>query len=95
MGRRKLALDPCVDCGTDKSDMTCPLSHPLEELLEELADQGYDAQLDEIDARVARSPFCKCTNCGARGRFNYTGMKSARSYRAFWSCRACGHWVEV
>lgn len=95
MARRKLALDPCVDCGTEKSDMTCPAPDPLDELLDELADRGYEAHFNEIDARMARSPFCKCTNCGARGRFTYTGMKHEKSYRAFWSCRACRHWVEV
>ena len=95
MGRRNLALNPCVECGTDKSDMTCPLNESLVELLDVLADQGFEAHFNEIDARMAQSPFCKCTNCGAGGRFTYTGMKSETSYRAFWTCRACGHWVEV
>lgn len=54
-----------------------------------LADKGYDPHFDEIDARLATSGMSLCTNCGARGRFTYVGMKEG-SYRAFWSCRACG-----
>ena len=84
----------CKRCGRD-SDMTCPLSERLDDVLDALADQGYEAHFDEIDARMARSPFSVCTNCRARARFTYVGMRSERSYRAFWSCRTCSHWLEV
>jgi hypothetical protein len=33
MPHRNLALDPCVGCGRD-SDMMCPLSDPLDELID-------------------------------------------------------------
>ncbi len=95
MARRNLSLNPCVDCGSHKSDMTCPVVEPLDVLIDALTDRGYEAHFNEIDARMARSPFSKCTNCGERGRFTYNGMKIEASYRAFWSCRACGHWIEV
>ena len=94
MARRNLALDPCIRCGRD-SDMTCPVANPLDNLIDALADEGFDAHFNEIDAQMARSPFSVCTNCGGRGRFTYTGMKSERSYRAFLSCRSCKHWIEV
>jgi hypothetical protein len=58
MARRNLAPNSCVDCGNGKSDMTCPVNEPLDELLDALADQGFEAHFNEIDARVARSPFC-------------------------------------
>ena len=58
MARRNLFLNPCVDCGTGKSDMTCPVNEQLDELLGALADQGFEAHFNEIDARLARSPFC-------------------------------------
>ncbi|MDQ3954501.1 MAG: hypothetical protein M3285_03005 [Actinomycetota bacterium] len=94
MARRCVALDRCDGC-RPHSDMECPTSHRLEALLDELADAGFDAHFNEIDAHMARSPFSRCTNCGARGRFTYRGMKSEDSYRAFWCCRSCGHWMEV
>jgi hypothetical protein len=34
MARRNLTLNPCVDCGTDKSDMTCPVNEPLDEIID-------------------------------------------------------------
>lgn len=88
------SLTTCEGCRRE-SDMACPTLAPLDELIDELADAGYDAHFNEIDAQMARSPFTRCTNCGVRGRFTYTGMKSETSYRAFWSCRSCGHWMEV
>jgi hypothetical protein len=36
--------------------MTCPLVEPLDALIEALADEGYKAHFNEIDARMARSP---------------------------------------
>jgi Fe-S oxidoreductase len=93
MAGRSLARNPCVRCGV--SDMNCPVTSSLDELIDALANQGYEAHFNDIDARIARSAFSVCTNCGARGRFTYSGMKSEILYRAFWSCRACGHWVEV
>lgn len=92
--REGLVVHHCGGCRAD-SDMTCPSSEPLEALLDDLADAGYDACFSEIDAQRARSPFSRCTNCGARGRFTYTGVATDASYRAFWSCRRCGHWMEV
>ena len=93
MGRSHSATT-CAGC-RGASDMRCPASSPLDSLLDELADAGYEAHFNAIDARMACSPFSRCTNCGARGRFTYTGMKTDTSYRAFWSCRSCGHWMEV
>ena len=84
----------CKRCSRD-SDMTCPTDESLEALLDALYDQGYEAHFNEIDARGARSPFSVCTNCRARARFTYVGLKTESSYRAFWSCRSCGHWLEV
>ena len=81
-------------CG-GSSDMVCAARNPLEELLDKLADAGYEAHFEDIDALMARSLFSVCTNCTSRGRFTYTGMRSEYSYRAFWSCRRCGHWMEV
>jgi hypothetical protein len=75
--------------------MTCPRTESLDELVGQLADAGYEPHFNEIDAQMARSPFTVCTNCGARGQFTFTGMKNERSYLAFWTCQACGHWVEV
>jgi hypothetical protein len=95
MPRRNLVLNPCVDCGTAKSDMICPLVAPLDGLIDELSGQGFEAHFNEIDAQTARSLLAQCTNCGARGRFTYTGMKIDVFYRAFWSCRSCAHWIEV
>lgn len=94
MPRRCATLDHCPRCHAG-SDMACPTSHPLEALLDELADAGFEGHFNEVDASMARSPFSVCTNCTSRGRFTYTGMKSDTSYRAFWSCRHCGHWMEV
>lgn len=92
--KRERPLVSCSGCGRD-SDMTCPEEIALDSLIDELADAGYEAHFNEIDARMARSPFSRCTNCGVRARFTYTGMKSESSYRAFWACRSCGHWMEV
>lgn len=91
MPRRK----SCTGCGTKKSDMTCPRTDLLEELLNELHDAGYEAHFDEIDAQMARSPLSLCTNCRTAGEFAYTGLKKPGSYRAFWTCRFCSHWIEV
>ena len=90
------ALDPqgtCVACPA--GDMTCPHDHPLDAFLEELRASGYRSYNDEIDARFARSGLVRCTNCGGRGCFDYRGLARGRSLRAFWSCRRCGHWIEV
>ncbi len=84
----------CRRCGRD-SDMVCPHERRLDDLIDELADAGFNAHFNDIDAGMARSPFSVCTNCRARARFTYVGMKSEYSYRAFWSCRSCGHWIEV
>jgi hypothetical protein len=89
-------LDPqgtCVACPA--GDMTCPHEHPLDVLLEELSASGYTSHHDEIDARFARSGLVRSSNCGGRGCFLYRGVRRGRSMRAFWSCRRCGHWVEV
>ena len=94
MPRRNLGLHGCVRCGLD-SDMTRPLLQPLEEHLQTLADRGYEAHFNPIDDKAAHCPLSKCTNCGARGRFDYTGVKDKISYRAFWSCRVRSHWVEA
>jgi hypothetical protein len=67
MPRRNLSINPCVQCGTEKSDMMCPLVDSLSALIEGLADQGYEAHFNEIDAQMARSLLTQCTNCGARG----------------------------
>lgn len=84
----------CHGCRRD-SDMRCPASDSLDALLDELADSGFEPHFNEIDARMPCSPFRRCANCRARGRFTYTGMRSETAYRAFWSCRSCGHWMEV
>lgn len=89
-------LDPagsCVAC--PHSDMTCPHDRSLEALLHELIATGYEAHHDDIDARFARSRLVPCTNCGGTGCFDCYGVKQADSLRAFWSCRRCGHWIEV
>ncbi len=95
MPRRKIDRSQCAECGTPKSDMKCPISEALDRLLDELADEGYEGWFNEIDARLAESGMSVCTNCGERGRFAYRGVRRAASYRAFWTCRACCHWVEV
>jgi DNA-directed RNA polymerase subunit M/transcription elongation factor TFIIS len=90
------ALDPagtCVACA--ESDMTCPHDHSLETLLQELLASGYVFHHDEIDARFARSRLVGCSNCGGAGCFDYHGVKRGADLRAFWSCRRCGHWIEV
>jgi hypothetical protein len=75
--------------------MTCPHDHPLDAFVEELSASGYRFYNDEIDARFARSGLVRCTNCGRRGCFDYRGLARGRSLRAFWSCRRCGHGIEV
>jgi hypothetical protein len=65
------------------------------DVIDGLADHGYDAHFKEIDACLARNPFSLCTNCRARAGLTYVGMRSESSYRAFWSCRSCRHWTEV
>jgi hypothetical protein len=75
--------------------MTCPREEPLEVLLDELLASGYVTHHDDVDARFARSQLVSCTNCGGAGCFDYRHLKRARSTRVFWSCRLCGHWVEV
>jgi hypothetical protein len=90
------ALDPagtCVAC--PHSDMTCLHEQALDPLLEELLAAGYVSYHDDVDARFARSQLVRCTNCGGAGCFDYYGVKRGRSRRAFWSCRHCGHWIEV
>lgn len=72
-------------CGGRESDMSCPRTEPLDELLDALTAQGYEGHFDEVDARLGQSGLSVCTNCGARGRFTYTGMKNEKSYRAFWT----------
>jgi hypothetical protein len=93
MAGRSLARDPCRRCGV--SDMNCPFTDSLDDLIDALADQGYAAHFNAIDARMARSALSLCTNCGHRGEFTYTGMKRGENYRAFLACRACRHWIEV
>lgn len=92
MGTR--ARTSCKRCGRD-SDMTCPVTEPLEALLDALTNEAYEAHFNEIDEQMARSQLSLCTNCGARGNLTFTGMKNDERYRAFWTCRACGHWIEV
>ena len=90
------ALDPagtCVACPA--GDMTCPHEHPFDAFLEELLKSGYVPHHDEIDERFARSGLVRCSNCGGTGCFDYRGVRRGRSLRAFWSCRRCGHWIEV
>jgi hypothetical protein len=38
--------------------MTCPVNEPLDEFFDALAGQGFEAHFNEIDARLARNPFC-------------------------------------
>lgn len=83
-----------VRCGRS-SDMRCGRREPLQDLLNELAREGWERYFNEIDAAAAASLLARCTNCDARGSFDYVGMRSERSYRAFWICRRCGHWTEV
>jgi hypothetical protein len=76
-------------------DMRCPVSEPLEDLLNDLAGGGWTSHFNEIDAAAAKSLLARCTNCDGRVCFDYVGMKSTSSYRAFWICERCGHWTEV
>lgn len=75
--------------------MNCPRMQSLEELLGELERGGWDRHFNEVDAAAAASPLACCTNCEGRACFDYVGMSSESSYRAFWTCRRCGHWTEV
>ena len=75
--------------------MRCPAVEPLEDLLDELHAAGWSSHFNDIDAAAAKSPLARCTNCDRRGSFEYVGMKSECSYRAFWICARCGHWTEV
>ena len=84
----------CKRCGRG-SDMTCPVTDSLDELIEQLSHEGYEPHYNEIDEQMASSQLSVCTNCGDRGNFTSTGMKSQASYRAFWTCRTCSHWTEV
>jgi hypothetical protein len=76
-------------------DMSCPLTDPLDELLADLRAVGFTDLVNPIDAAMGQSPLVTCTNCGDRGHFEAKGMKSETSYRAFWICETCAHWVEV
>ncbi len=82
-------------CRLSAGDMTCPHEQSLDVFLEELLASGYQPHYDEIDARFARSGLVRCSNCGGAGCFDYRGLRRGRSLRAFWSCRRCGHWIEV
>jgi hypothetical protein len=75
--------------------MHCPRVASLEGLLDDLEQAGWERDFDEIDAAAAKSLLVHCTNCEGRGCFEYVGMKSVTSYRAFWICDRCGHWTEV
>lgn len=68
---------------------------PLQELLDELSEAGWTPHLESVDAAEAKSPLARCTNCDRRGSFDYIGIRSESSYRAFWVCTWCGHWTEV
>lgn len=94
MGRPNLTTNPCLRCGRD-SDMTCPRDEPLEDYLAALYERGYVAHHDEIDERFASNQLVSCTNCGGAGCFDYRGVRRGTTARAFWSCRRCGHWIEV
>ena len=90
------ALDPagtCVAC--PDSDMSCPKEQPLDALVQELLAAGYVFHHDDVDARLASSELVRCTNCGGAGCFDYRGVARGPSRRAFWSCKRCGHWIEV
>ena len=39
---------PCKRCGRD-SDMTCPVTDPLDKLIEQLSHEGYEPHDNEID----------------------------------------------
>lgn len=75
--------------------MRCPMTEPLEAVLDELERSGWEPHFNAVDGKAATSLLARCTNCESRGCFHYVGMKSETSYRAFWSCRRCGHWTEV
>lgn len=83
-----------VRCGRG-SDMRCPTGEPLYDVLDELERAGWERHFNDVDAAAAASLLARCTNCESRGCFGYVGMSSENSYRAFWSCRRCGHWTEV
>lgn len=57
--------------------------------------QPAGTHFNAVDAAAARSALARCTDCDGRGCFDYVGMKSENSYRAFWICGRCGHWTEV
>lgn len=62
--------------------MACSLVEPLNALLDQLADQGYEAHVNEIDARIARSPFCTCTKLRRPRRLHMHGDEEPELVRA-------------
>ena len=90
------SLDPTGSCAScAESDMTCPKEQPLGAMVEELRASGYVSHHDDIDDRFARSRLVGCTNCRGAGCFDHLGVRRGNCVRAFWSCRRCGHWIEV
>ena len=77
------------------NDMNCPYVLPFENVLAKLKTAGYLGYCDEIDAARAMSLMTQCSNCTGRGTFDYFGLTRAGTYRAFWVCKRCKHWVEV
>lgn len=76
-------------------DMTCPNDYPLDVVIQQLLADGHESHHDDIDARYARNQMVGCTNCGGAGCFDYRGVRRGTTSRAFWSCKRCGHWIEV
>ena len=77
------------------NDMNCPNVLPFENVLARLKKAGYLGFCDEIDAARAVSLMTQCSNCSARGKFDYFGLTKDGTYRAFWVCLRCKHWIEV
>ncbi len=94
MIRRHMRTRCTVRCGRG-SDMKCPHNEALEDLLDKLRATCWISHFNGVDAAAARSPLARFTNCDERGSFDYVGMRSESSYRAFWICGRCGHWTEV
>lgn len=77
------------------NDMNCPSVIPFDVFLAKLKRAGYLGYCDEIDAAKATSLMSECSNCTARGKFDYFGLVKDGTYRAFWVCLRCKHWIEV
>ena len=56
------------------NDMNCPSVLPFEGFLAKLKQAGYLGYGDEIDAARAVSLMSECSNCTARGKFDYYGL---------------------